>query len=45
MTGQCGGEEWIKKETEDGFAPKMQAAGYEVAHKLTPRMTSSPILL
>ena len=31
LIGQCGGDEWIKKETEDGFAPKMKLAGYQVA--------------
>ena len=28
--GQCGGTEWVKKETDSGFAPKMQKAGYQV---------------
>ena len=30
VTGQCGGPEWLKKETESGFAPKMQSSGYQV---------------
>ena len=31
-SGQCGGPEWVKKETEEGFAPKMQKAGYKTMY-------------
>ena len=30
LLGQCGGSKWVEKETENGFAPKMQSAGYQV---------------
>ena len=34
ISGRCGGPEWVNKETEEGFAPKLQEAGYQVGGAL-----------